>query len=343
MSDNEGRPEFMDGESDLYIRPEAEGPNTADGANSNPNNSSSNSGHMVVDEDDETEDVKMDELGSKVWLVKVPDFLAERWRSADNPDEEIGKLRIYDQPDANGNNISMLLPDTAGNSDIPKEYHLKVINNQVQNMYVFSELKKPDQNLKPTNIKNTQAVPTALTGTIHHECTISPVFNDEYQNIMRKRTLKADRPNSSVVLMNDIFRPDMHRAPEPFLLSTKQQKKQKEAKYARMPREELRDLLFSVFEDYQYWSMKGLIEYTKQPQQFLREVLLEIAELNRDGSFASLYSLKQEYLSQHQAKGGSIAPTNEASSSAAAGGGGGSRANSTSDLLDDEFEDDDNE
>ena len=36
----------------------------------------------VIDEDD-AEDLKLDDVNTKVWLVKVPKFLAEKWRSVD--------------------------------------------------------------------------------------------------------------------------------------------------------------------------------------------------------------------------------------------------------------------
>lgn len=62
-----------------------------------------------------------------------------------------------------------------------------------------------------------------------------------------------------------------------------------------MPRNELMDMLFAAFERYPYWSFKGLLEHTKQPAQYLREILSEICILNKQGPYASNYQLKPEY------------------------------------------------
>ncbi|KAJ1675346.1 hypothetical protein EV182_001456 [Spiromyces aspiralis] len=212
----------------------------------------------------------------------------------------------------------MILPNDERNHDIPREYHLKVINNQVQNMYVFSELRKPDPALKPTSAKAHKAVPTALTGTVHHECTVSPVFNDEYQNIMRKRTLNADRPTKSVKLVNDIFIPAVHQQASFGDYSgagTKTKRQKLEAKSTRMPREELLDMLFKMFADYEYWSFNGLTEKTNQPKAYLKEVASEIAALQRGGSYNNMYKLKPEYMNKGVTAKPGAAPTT-------AGGGG---------------------
>ena len=62
-----------------------------------------------------------------------------------------------------------------------------------------------------------------------------------------------------------------------------------------MPRNELMDVLFAAFERYPYWSFKGIVEHTKQPSQYLKEVLQEICILNKRGPYASNYQLKPEY------------------------------------------------
>lgn len=50
----------------------------------------------VIDEDD-AEDLKLDDVNTKVWLVKVPKFLAEKWRSVDEDDVNLGSIRIYNK------------------------------------------------------------------------------------------------------------------------------------------------------------------------------------------------------------------------------------------------------
>lgn len=62
-----------------------------------------------------------------------------------------------------------------------------------------------------------------------------------------------------------------------------------------MPRNELMDLLFTAFDKFPYWSFKGIVEHTKQPNQYLKEVLAEICILNKRGPYAGNYQLKPEY------------------------------------------------
>lgn len=91
--------------------------------------------------------------------------------------------------------------------------------------------------------------------------------------------------------------PSMKDSMSMFMKSQKRDKERTaaEGKAARMPRNELLDLLFKLFEDYEYWSLKGLRERTKQPEAFLKEVLESIAILNKKGPYALRYSLKPEY------------------------------------------------
>lgn len=66
-------------------------------------------------------------------------------------------------------------------------------------------------------------------------------------------------------------------------------------KFARMPRNELMDLLFESFEEYPYWSIKGLRARVEQPEVYLRDVLSSIADLHKRGPYSGNWSLKPEY------------------------------------------------
>jgi transcription initiation factor TFIIF subunit beta len=66
-------------------------------------------------------------------------------------------------------------------------------------------------------------------------------------------------------------------------------------KTTRMPKNELMDLLFTAFEQYPYWSFKGLVEYVKQPQTYLKDVLAEICNFIKKGPYTAKYQLKPEF------------------------------------------------
>jgi transcription initiation factor TFIIF subunit beta len=66
-------------------------------------------------------------------------------------------------------------------------------------------------------------------------------------------------------------------------------------KAARIPKDQLLDLIFDCFRQYQYWSMKALRQKTRQPDSYLREVLGDVAMLIKSGSFANHYCLSEAY------------------------------------------------
>lgn len=68
-----------------------------------------------------------------------------------------------------------------------------------------------------------------------------------------------------------------------------------EGRAARIPKNELLDLLFTHFESRPYWTIKALTEHVKQPQVYLKEVLAEIGILVPRGPYANMWKLKDEY------------------------------------------------
>lgn len=72
-------------------------------------------------------------------------------------------------------------------------------------------------------------------------------------------------------------------------------KKGEIVKAARIPKDQLLDLIFDCFRQYQYWPMKALRQKTQQPDAYLRQVLEEVAVLIKSGKFANNYCLSDAY------------------------------------------------
>lgn len=62
-----------------------------------------------------------------------------------------------------------------------------------------------------------------------------------------------------------------------------------------MEKSDLENLLFRLFERQPSWSFNRLQSETNQPTAFLKEVLNEIALLNRKGPNQYLWELKPDY------------------------------------------------
>ncbi|KAJ1931704.1 hypothetical protein GGF37_007301, partial [Kickxella alabastrina] len=247
-------------------------------------------------EDDDIGELNMDELGSKVWLVKVPTFLADKWKQQRKEGVQIGKMRIYHKPDKTASDIAIILNDTPEYKEIPKEYRMQVTNEKVRNMFIFSEQRDPREIVKPTSAMANKAVPIAMTGTVHHECSVTPEYSEEYKRIMHKRVIDQHENTRRVQSIPfDKYVPDMVGFNTSGFDTAQKKQKTADTKMARMERKELMDMLFAAFARFPYWPFKGLIEHTRQPSAYLKEILLEVASLNKHGPYAAMYSLKPEF------------------------------------------------
>jgi transcription initiation factor TFIIF subunit beta len=62
-----------------------------------------------------------------------------------------------------------------------------------------------------------------------------------------------------------------------------------------MAQNELLDLIFAAFKEYNYWSMKALRARLQQPEAYLRETLEKVADMPKSGRFAMHWTLKPEF------------------------------------------------
>ncbi|KAG7194516.1 uncharacterized protein KQ657_004731 [Scheffersomyces spartinae] len=325
-------------------------------------------------EDNESLDMNLANGDQKIWLVRLPRYLADKWSNTEEMSgKQLGRVKIRNVPSSSsagasasgsGNGkklqVKLLLNNENGEyNQIPQEYDISILNTQVKNSYVFSEenLKKfkqeltevaqlPEQpQLQPTEsnkkgLKNkpqaggkkpyrffrvqknrlgadgqpvkkyvpfVKTIPkkTALIGKICHDCQIVPSKSDsKYSQMLLRRQEIQTKPRPKVTLLDET--PGVIQSQtgpsikgnntSAFLRSTlTKDKKGGEGRAIRMPKKDLLDLLFRLFEEYEYWSMKGLKERTRQPESYLKESLDSIANLIKKGPYTSKYNLKPEY------------------------------------------------
>lgn len=311
-------------------------------------------------EENESLDMNLARGGQKVWLVKLPRYLAEKWTKKESlHGQQLGQVKIRQNSgessgstSSGGNDlkkkleVKLVLNELEHNKDIPQEYDLSILNTQVHNSYVFSEenLKRfrqevtemgempdqpqlkdldPDDNLRPAKFykveKNgpdgevlQQAVPfvktipkkTNLVGKIVHDCQIVPSKSDSKyaQMLMKRQNMPLTKERPKVTFLNEIpgvvqslAGPSLTGKSTSMFLKSNPHKSKNEGRAIRMPKKDLLDLLFRLFEEYEYWSIKGLKERTKQPETYLKESLESIANLIKKGPYTSKYHLKPEY------------------------------------------------
>ncbi|GAC97639.1 transcription factor subunit [Pseudozyma hubeiensis SY62] len=171
---------------------------------------------------------------------------------------------------------------------------------------------------------------TSLCGTVTNEAALQPQIrssnsdvkpgstsisggapiSDSYRELLRRRRLEASTPKRSIKMLDstDAGRHNMlvagvgsgvNSQKSRFNAAIASKPNSRNAsgneKFARMPKNELLDMLFGLFERWQYWSLKKLREETQQPESYLRETLTGIADLHKRGPYVGNWSLKPEY------------------------------------------------
>jgi hypothetical protein len=87
---------------------------------------------------------------------------------------------------------------------------------------------------------------------------------------------------------------DQKRTDEPQKTNNKKAEKSQKLKAARIPQNELLDLIYDCFHKFEYWGMKALIQQLQQPAAYLKETLEIVAHLVRSGTYANNWQLKPD-------------------------------------------------
>jgi len=256
--------------------------------------------HAMQDEEtqpDPDETLIVEQAGGRVWLVKIPKHLMELWSNVDAENVELATLRFYDHGPGEIPYITLHLPPDPTTGSEGDVFILEMGKKEVQNQIVVAEREKA---------VGSRARTTIMTGRVAHECNMKPLFNESYRERMRARHRHYNEPKRSIQRIEDSVSGGQGMvnmlssgAVAPGfsdLVSSKQRAaKGQFERMARMPRNQLLDLLFSLFRERPQWSIRVLRERTQQPEVYLKEVLSEIASLHRSGEFSGLWELKSSF------------------------------------------------
>ncbi|TIA88917.1 hypothetical protein E3P99_02332 [Wallemia hederae] len=258
------------------------------------------------------EAINFDDSDNKVWLIKIPKFLKERWESVDEDALELGTLRVY-----NDNTVKVLLPPQETDNltrDLPREYTLNVHKHASENNYIFGE-REAEVTQEQSQLAASGAfsrvnnpIHTRLSGRIHHEGALIPDLNDSYKSIMKQRHASASQPKRTAKVLETEDTKLQHgfNTASRFSSFVKTDKGKKAGgqfeRAARMPKNELLDLLFSLFERNKYWNMRDLRARTQQPLTYLKETLMGIAHLATKGPYHGHWYLQDVYQREHHDK-----------------------------------------
>ncbi|KAK0536877.1 hypothetical protein OC834_001007 [Tilletia horrida] len=184
-------------------------------------------------------------------------------------------------------------------------------------------------------------VTTALIGCVANETHVQAKVDakggvaEEVRQQLRRRRAEAEKKRSIQILDADEGTANMLASGVnvgllksrfgKFSIAKNQSTAKNTEKRARMPKNELLDMLWPMFESQTHIRLKALAERTQQPEAYLRDVLNEVADLHKRGPYTGHYSIKPAFLSAvhasvRQQAGASGSGSGSASGSAQAGG-----------------------
>ena len=263
-------------------------------------------------------DVDLNHSARGVWLVKVnplnisliilyqtsfhqvPKYISDRWEKAD-PNTEVGKLKIKKiagaKPEVNFTLSDSVCAPLAGLSEtdqlelirnsstakeIPKQHKFKISSIAAQTLGVFSCSSGPDGDR------------LSMEGKVVQRAECCPISDTLYSDIKKDAISKAGEPRRKVIKMDrhvNTHKPVAHHASS--LADLK--KKKEEGKKMRDDKEKVQEIIFALFEKHQYYNIKDLIRETRQPVQYLKEILNEICVYSMKPPHRNMWELKPEY------------------------------------------------
>ncbi|KAM3862246.1 general transcription factor IIF subunit 2b [Diretmus argenteus] len=222
-----------------------------------------------------------------VWLVKVPKYLSQQWDKA-TENGEVGKLTIGKKQGKAEVSFTLHEELTTFNSlgekgaslQVPRDHPLTLRAVGGQTLAVFTQ-------------NNTDDI--SIEGMVVQRAECRPAVNDNYMKLKKLQIEESTKPQrlsqQLEKAVTTIFKPVANH-----IVNVEHEKKKKmEGKMVRAERQVVLDMLFSAFERHQYYNIKDLVDITKQPVTYLKEIMREIGVYKTKGAHKSTWELKPEY------------------------------------------------
>ncbi|CAG8720091.1 14624_t:CDS:2 [Rhizophagus irregularis] len=235
---------------------------------------------MEIDYENVGNDIDLEDLENEAWLIKLPAYLFDKWADVADDDTELARVQFFVDSRGIGSqppkqSYKLILSDIERHENEPKEYDLEVVDDNVADTYLFYQYKDDGS--------------VSMAATAKKNFIVKPTFGVDYSRKVRQRTLQAATSTRRIKIIGDNENHGAYVPPGAYAAAITKfgnlvQKKPKVSinqKTTRMPKNELIDLLFGAFEKYTYWTLRGLKDYAKQPESYLKDVLNEIAILDK--------------------------------------------------------------
>ncbi|XP_072321885.1 general transcription factor IIF subunit 2 isoform X2 [Eucyclogobius newberryi] len=238
-----------------------------------------------------------------VWLVKVPKYLSQQWAKASGRGE-VGKIRICKKGNMGKPEVTFTLNEELTVIDgidtvaAPREHPFTMQTVGGQTLAVFTETPSGQSEERSDGSSlGSSAGPdkVALEGMVVQRAECRPVVSASYMRLKKLQIKESSKParlskHLEKAVTNN-YKPVANHANN---LEYERRKKE-EGKRARADKQQVLDMLFSAFEKHQYYNIKDLVDITKQPVIYLKEILRDIGIYNMKGTHKNTWELKPEY------------------------------------------------
>ncbi|XP_054442331.1 general transcription factor IIF subunit 2 isoform X1 [Pteronotus mesoamericanus] len=261
---------------------------------------------------------ELDLTGAKqntgVWLVKVPKYLSQQWAKAPGRGE-VGKLRIA--KNQGRTEVSFTLnEDLANIHDIggkpasvsaPREHPFVLQSVGGQTLTVFTESSSvclptcrcPSRRSEASAATGWASMgwedKLSLEGIVVQRAECRPAASENYMRLKRLQIEESSKPVRLSQQLDKAVTTNYRPVANHQYNIEYERKKKEDGKRARADKQYVLDMLFSAFEKHQYYNLKDLVDITKQPVGYLKEILKEIGIQNVKGIHKNTWELKPEY------------------------------------------------
>lgn len=260
----------------------------------------------------------------KVYLVKMPNFLAQQFANPEGIENNIiGRLRIPEEETLGPAAVTDAEDDdVAAKKELPRIFLDKTVkvegaperdvSNEYELMFQPDDPKITVFSGKPVG----DNVDMRVEGQVSFQCVARPKYDATYQKMNQSRTIKAAQKSRVTLHMDDSSRKAADRValkPTAMAETTKQREERRKTKedakrHLDVPDEQWREMakvcVFKAFEGQAHYSMEQLAKDVHEPSGRLRSIINEVCTYNKSGPFSGKYELKDEFktIAQRQQK-----------------------------------------
>ncbi|XP_033964860.1 general transcription factor IIF subunit 2-like isoform X1 [Pseudochaenichthys georgianus] len=255
-----------------------------------------------------------------VWLVKVPKYLSAQWAKATGRGD-VGKLRICKKGNQGKPEVSFTLNEELTVIDgiedktvsAPRDHPFTMQSVGGQTLAVFTEnssdlfsplpITSADLGQSEERSDGSSSVAwagagpdkIALEGVVVQRAECRTAVSENYMKLKRLQLEELAKPVRLSQQLEKAVTSNYKPVANHTYNLEYDRKKKEEGKRARLDKQQVLDMLFSAFEKHQFYNIKDLVDITKQPVTYLKEILRDIGVYNVKGTHKNTWELKPEY------------------------------------------------